>query len=231
MTTHESCSLAIIGDGSVGKSTIISAFRTDGFQPVYKQTVGVDFYEKQLTIRTNQIISLRVWDIGGQSIHSKNLSSYLSPAHAIMLVYDVTNIDSFNNLNDWLIKVRQYNTSLNNIYLLGNKIDMIGYRQVSESKHDTFIIENNLKGGMFCSAKTGENIVKMFYKVAGDIIGVKLTEYELAVHDKVLTAHIQKSDNNAEIRNDWADEIEKEDMEAERRKQARESAGCACTIQ
>lgn len=225
---QNTCSLAIIGDGSVGKSTIIAAFRTDGFQPVYKQTVGVDFYEKQLTIRSNQIVSLRVWDIGGQSIQSKNLESYLSPAHAIMLVYDVTNHESFDNMSDWLNQLRKFNRT-RHVYLLGNKVDMIAHRQVSESKHHAFVAENNLFGGMFCSAKTGENVLKMFYKVAGDIIGVKLTEFELATHDKVLTAHIQMSSDQDEARNEWADEIEKEDRELEMRKQARES-GCQCCI-
>lgn len=229
MPTLESCSLAVIGDGSVGKSTIIAAFRTDGFQPVYKQTVGVDFYEKQLTIRGNQLISLRVWDIGGQSIHSKNLTSYLTPAHAVMLTYDVTNHDSFDNLSDWLKQLRSANGTAK-IYLLGNKVDMIAHRQVPEPKHDAFVAENGLQGGMFCSARTGENIVKMFYKVAGDLLGVKLTEFELAVHDKVLTAHIQKSSDDAEVRNAWADDIEKEDMEAEKRKQRQEAGGCTCVV-
>ncbi|RYH05571.1 GTP-binding protein [archaeon] len=225
MTTHNSCSLAIIGDGSVGKSTIINAFKTDGFQPVYKQTIGCDFFEKQLTLRSHQLISLRVWDIGGQSIHSKNLEAYLTPANAIMLVYDVTNQESFDNLSDWLMQLRKYNQT-KHVYLMGNKVDMISLRQVSQHKHDVFLEENQLHGGAFCSAKTGENVVKMFYKVAGDIIGVKLTEFELAVHDKVLKAHIQSS-TDEEARNPWADEIENEDLEAERRKKQQ---GCACII-
>lgn len=146
-----------------------------------------------------------------------------------MLVYDVTNQESFEDLGDWLIQLRKYNNT-SNVYLLGNKIDMIGHRQVSESKHYSFISENNLRDGMFCSAKTGENIVKMFYKVAGDILGVKLTEFELAVHDKVVTAHIQMSNDQDEARNEWADEIEKEDMENERKKKLRENGGCLCGI-
>jgi len=102
-----SCTLAIIGDVSVGKSTIVSAFRTNGFQSVYKQTIGCDFHEKQLTIRANHVVSLRVWDIGGQSIHSKNLRTYLETTNAIMLVYDVTNSESFANLDDWLTKKKR----------------------------------------------------------------------------------------------------------------------------
>lgn len=221
------CSLSIIGDGSVGKSTVIAAFRAEGFHAVYKQTVGCDFYEKQLKLRGESYVSLRVWDIGGQSIHSKNLSTYLQHSTAILLIYDVTNRESFANLDDWLSQARKC-CSTEHIFLLGNKVDLVGQRQVSQKEHESFVIDNGLKGGMFGSAKTGENIVRMFYKVAGDAVGVKLTEYELAFHDKVLTAHITANDSRDNERNAWADEIEKEDMEAERRKQ--QGVGCSCII-
>jgi Ras-related protein Rab-28 len=225
---QNNCTLAIIGDGSVGKSTIIAAFRTEGFQPVYKQTIGCDFYEKQLTIRSSNIISLRVWDIGGQSIHSKNLRSYLENTQAVLLVYDVTNTESFANLQDWLLQLRKYNTS-KHIFLLGNKVDMIAMRQVSVNQHNQFITENDLQGGWFCSAKTGENIVKMFYAIAADIIGITLSAEELAFYDVVLKAHVAATPYD-EVRNAYADEIEKEDMEAEARKKKMTESGCACRI-
>ena len=105
MATKSECSLCILGDGSVGKSSMIAAFRTDGFTPVYKQTIGVDFFEKQLRIRDNVSISLRIWDVGGQSINSKNLNTYLASSDVVFLVYDVTNTESYANLDDWLRKV------------------------------------------------------------------------------------------------------------------------------
>ena len=75
-TNQSTTSLAIVGDGSVGKSSIIEVFRNDGFELIYKQTIGIDFYEKKLRIRGDIYVSLRVWDIGGQSINSKNLKVY-----------------------------------------------------------------------------------------------------------------------------------------------------------
>lgn len=227
MSEHN-CTLAVIGDGSVGKSTIISAFRTEGFQPVYKQTIGCDFYEKLLVIKNNTRVSLRVWDIGGQSIHSKNLRSYLESTDAVMLVYDVTNPESFANIQDWLLQLRKYNTS-KYLYLIGNKVDMIALRQITSNQHDAFVQENNFQGGGFCSAKTGENIVKMFYRIAGEIVDCPLSAEELAFYDKVLTAHVTKSSDVDEGRNAWADDIEREDAEAEARKKAQED-GCQCTI-
>ena len=69
------CKLILIGNGSVGKSSIIARFTDDGFGRVYKQTVGLDFFEKLLQIRGDRRVRLQVWDIGGQSIGSKMIGN------------------------------------------------------------------------------------------------------------------------------------------------------------
>ena len=129
----ELCSLAVIGDGAVGKSSIINFFKTDGFQKVYKQTIGCDFYEKCLQLRGDKYVSLRVWDIGGQSIGSKNLPKYLSGSQVIFMVYDVTNRESFSNLEDWLELVRKYNSS-RLLYIIGNKVRIYFCAAILDSK-------------------------------------------------------------------------------------------------
>lgn len=85
--------------------------------------MGCDFYEKVLQIRSETVISLRVWDIGGQSINSKNLREYLSASTMVFLVYDVTNKESLENLNDWLLMVRRY-ALRGNLMLVGNKVTL-----------------------------------------------------------------------------------------------------------
>ena len=65
--------LILLGNGSVGKTSIISRFTDDGFAKVYKQTVGLDFFEKLVTLRGEKRAKLQIWDIGGQSIGSKML--------------------------------------------------------------------------------------------------------------------------------------------------------------
>lgn len=223
-----SCSLAIVGDGSVGKSTIIASFKEDGFKKVYKQTVGVDFYEKRIKVRGNFLCSLKVWDVGGQSINSRNLPSYVGHSDVIILAYDVTNEQSFSNLDDWMNKIGKLAKPTAIVFLIGNKVDLIALRQITKKQHDNYVLDNErIRSGMFVSAKTGENVVKMFYKVSGEFLGLHLTEEELSAFDKVLVAHIEKSETN-ELRNDWASDIEREDMEAERRKKEREENGCQC---
>ena len=225
-SSSSTCSLSVLGDGSVGKSSIIAAFESDGFTRVYKQTIGVDFFEKKLHIRGDTHLSLRIWDIGGQSINSKNLDKYLSGSDVVFLVYDVTNADSFSNLDDWLTRIREHSKS-NRIYLVGNKIDILQARLIQPKQHEKFIESNNLAGGFYVSAKTGENLVRSFYEVAGDVCGIPLTPYELSQFDKVLKAHIVIPGGDDEERTPWADEIEAEDRAAEARKLG---GSCGCNL-
>jgi|LauGreSuBDMM15SN_2_FD.fasta_scaffold492284_1 hypothetical protein len=98
-------------------------------------------------------------------------------------------------------------------------------RQTTDKQHLKFIEENNINGGIYMSAKTGENVVQTFYKAASEGIGIKLSEYELAFHDKVVKAPIMFSDNG-DGRTIFADDIEAEDIKAENRK----NSGCQCTL-
>ena len=236
MSNH-SFSLAICGDGAVGKSSIIKAFKDEGFSSIYRQTLGIAFLEKQIKIRGNAI-SLRLWDIGGQSLNSNNIYNYLIGANAIFICYDVTNKESFMNTNDWLLKVNNAlkknisNDSINSnghgnvsLYLVGNKIDLFSSRQVTVEMHNDFIHNNNLKDGLFLSAKSGENLMKSFYKIAGDVVGLPLSSAELATYDKVLSAVVSISDDN-EGRTALADQIEAEDREAMRKQQQQDAMCC-----
>ena len=119
-SSGDSCILAIIGDGSVGKSCLISAFQNDNFEKIYKQTVGCDFYEKVVTL-SGRVVSLRVWDIGGQSMNSKNLPKYLSGSDLVFIVYDVTNSESFANVEDWLSLAMKHAPHAD-VHIVGNKV-------------------------------------------------------------------------------------------------------------
>ena len=219
--------LAILGDGSAGKSSITQAFVDDGFKSVYKQTIGIDFHEKVVTLR-GKCVSMRVWDIGGQSIHSSNMQQYVSASNALFLVYDITNEESFRNLDDWMTIVSKRNkVESSKIYLVGNKVDMISQRQVDEEQHRQFIEESRLGGGFTMSAKSGENVLKTFYTVANSVLDLGLSEGELENYNKVLKAHFKQSTED-EGRTAWADKIEEEDRLAALEAQKRQNSGCQC---
>ena len=175
------------------------------------------------------MVSLRIWDIGGQSIHSKNIQQYVSNSSAVFLVYDVTNMESFNNLEDWILTLKKHCPSgMKNVYLVGNKVDMIAQRTVTTKMQTTFIEENQCRGGLYMSAKTGENVVKAFYQVAGEILGTPLTEVELEPLTKVLKVVVNEGDDNGG-RTAFADQIE-EEMRLEEEEAKRKAEACKCQI-
>ena len=117
----------ILGDGAVGKTSICHRFVEDHFANSYKQTIGLDFFVKRLTLNNPQggqiQVAMQVWDVGGQSVSSKMITKYIHGAHAILLVYDITNYQTFENLSDWLAIVRKTVPSdkMPYIALVGNK--------------------------------------------------------------------------------------------------------------
>ena len=88
----------LLGDGAVGKTSIAMRFSDDQFSQNYKQPVGVDFFIRRIKVPPNYEIALQIWDIGGQSIGSKMITNYIGGAHAVLLCYDITNYESFANL-------------------------------------------------------------------------------------------------------------------------------------
>ena len=113
----------LLGDGAVGKTSIAMRFSENKFSQTYKQTVGVDFFMRRINLHCNTQIALQMWDIGGQSIGSKMITNYISGANAILLCYDITNYESFANLEDWLrLVMRTFQQStLPYLALVGNK--------------------------------------------------------------------------------------------------------------
>ena len=117
------CKLILLGDGAVGKTSIALRFTEDHFATQYKQTIGLDFFMKRIVLPGDIHIAMQVWDIGGQSIGSKMLGNYIYGAHVVLLCYDITNYQSFQNLEDWYRLVRRTfgSRALPYVALIGNK--------------------------------------------------------------------------------------------------------------
>ena len=120
-------------------------------------------------------------------MNSKNLPQYLSSSNVIFIVYDVTNPESFANIDDWLRLVCEFAPAQCKVNLVGNKVnprnlisiqflpssnsffqvDLIANRRVSKEEHDNYLIRTpKFESSFFMSARTGENVVKAFYKVS-----------------------------------------------------------------
>ena len=81
----------LLGDGAVGKTSIALRFTEDHFAKAYKQTIGLDFFIKRLTLPGEVNVALQIWDIGGQTIGGKMIGNYIYGAQAVLLCYDITN--------------------------------------------------------------------------------------------------------------------------------------------
>lgn len=187
----------ILGDGAVGKTSLATRFCEDHFAKHYKQTIGLDFFAKRLTLPGEIHVCMQIWDIGGQSIGGKMVGNYIYGSHAVVLVYDITNYQSFQHLEDWLMLVRRAFPDGQGPYiaLMANKADLSHMRAVKIEKHDAFAEENALFG-YNTSARSGENVQTSFFRIAADLAGVTLSRPELDVVQNPTKAEIINHQRN-----------------------------------
>jgi Ras-related protein Rab-1A len=120
----------IIGDSSVGKSSILNRYVDNKFDEVFISTIGVDFKIKKLNV-DNKDIKLQIWDTAGQERFKAIIRSYFKSSNGILMVYDITTRHSFNHLKDWYETINTYcDTKYLKLMVVGNKIDRHYFRQV-----------------------------------------------------------------------------------------------------
>ncbi|CAI2378416.1 unnamed protein product [Moneuplotes crassus] len=212
----------LLGNGTVGKTSIINRFCEDYFAKTYKQTIGVDFYVKRLELPDNIFTALQVWDIGGQSIFSKMVTTYIYEANAVIFAYDITNHQSFADLEDWhqLVLKTFEGKEPPLMALMGNKIDLNHMQAVKQEEHEQFAEENRLYN-FYVSAKTGDQIEACFYKIAADLSGVKLSKEMIESQQKAVKPNIIDYMNN---------EAELEKAEEEQQKKTKKKGKKTCAI-
>ena len=172
--------IVVLGDISVGKTSILSRFRYGIFEPEYMPTLGIDFFSQNLFYE-DKTIRLILWDTAGEERFRSLIPSYLKNADCIIIVFDITNKDSFNSLNKWLADSKN-NASEGTIYIIcGNKSDLKEKRTVNENEIDEYIKKNELIY-VECSAKNGEGIKDLFNTVAKNLGEVNFAKSDYAVN-------------------------------------------------
>ena len=125
--------IIVVGDSGVGKTNLINRFASDKFDTNSKATIGVEFVYKTLKIN-KEVIKIEVWDTAGQDRYRAITSAYYKEAKGAFIVYDITNEDSFNNVESWMNEVTKKGQRDIQFLLLGNKKDLVNDREVSEEK-------------------------------------------------------------------------------------------------
>ena len=161
------CKLTVLGDSSVGKTTLIHSFVNDEFRADFKATLGTDLSTKYVTV-DDQIIQTMIWDTAGTERFQSVGQQFYRGSEACILVADLTNLETFNHLESWrdaLISVIQSDGIENFPFVLfANKADLEQERRVSPEEVKAF--GEKLKCKVFeVSAKTGQNVEKGFVEV------------------------------------------------------------------
>ena len=144
-------------------------------------------------------MAIQLWDIGGQSLNAKMLGKYIFGAQAVVLTYDITNYQSFQNLADWyrLVQKTFKGAEMPYVALVANKADLTHLRAVKPEKHNEFADANQMYS-YFVSAKTGDNVKTTFYRIAADLAGVVLSKPEIEVVGNVVKAEIVNHPNKVD---------------------------------
>eukprot|EP01083_Nonionella_stella_P008119 23447_1 len=121
--------MVLVGDSGVGKSCLLKRFASNDWDPKFISTIGVDFEIMTLSLLDKQI-RLQIWDTAGQERFQNITTSYYRGAHCIILVYDITQLETFEHVHKWHRQIQEHSNSNVQILLVGNKSDLGENRQV-----------------------------------------------------------------------------------------------------
>jgi len=181
--------IILIGDSNIGKTSIINRYIHNSFSDKYICTIGVDFMMKTMTIEDTQL-KLQIWDTAGMERYKQLTTSYYKGSHSAIIVFDLTNKSSFDNIDYWLNLFYENSNPLFQKYviIIGNKADLTNDIQVSKEMIDNYIKDKNLQYRE-CSALSGENIHSIF-----ENLGTKLYEnFKFSYNDKIKSLELRKS--------------------------------------
>ena len=160
--------LLLIGDSGTGKSCLIMRFADDSFNASFIATIGVDFKIKTINVDGSKI-KMQIWDTAGQERFRTIVSSYYRGAHGIIVVYDVTDRQSFTKIQHWLKEIENYGTDRVRKLIVGNKCDLADKRVVDFASAKAFADELGIPI-MEASARSKINVDEIFLRIARNIL-------------------------------------------------------------
>ncbi|XP_029463125.1 ras-related protein Rab-41 isoform X7 [Rhinatrema bivittatum] len=161
--------LVFLGEQSVGKTSLITRFMYDSFDNTYQATIGIDFLSKTMYLEDRTL-----WDTAGQERFRSLIPSYIRDSASAIVVFDITNLNSFQQTSKWIDDVRTERGSDVIIMLVGNKTDLADKRQVSIEEGERKARELNVMY-IETSAKAGYNVKQLFRRVAAALPGMDST--------------------------------------------------------
>jgi Ras-related protein Rab-1A len=172
----------LLGNSDVGKSSLLLRYVDSVWSDTFVPTIGVDFKVKTIEIGGKKV-KLQIWDTAGQERFRTVVSTYFRGAHGIFLIYDITNRDSFKNLENWLIEIEK-NASENVLkILIGNKNDLEDERDISPDEGKAFANRNGMQF-IETSAKMNTNVNEAFETLGKLMIEFNSQQNQAMTQDK-----------------------------------------------
>lgn len=169
--------IILVGNSGVGKTSLLSSFLGNDFNTNYNCTLSVESKTKNLSIDAFTSANLTIWDTCGQERFRSLTKSYFRDAHGILLVYDISDQKSFDDLDLWLKEIKEGAPEKCSILLVGNKIDLP--RVISSEDANNFAIKNKLQY-FEVSCLEGRFIETPFQNLSGNIVN-KIKKGELKI--------------------------------------------------
>jgi len=166
MTKEYTIKVVVIGDMFTGKTSLVHNCNNNYNLNNYESTIGVDFSKKTIEFNNN-IYKLFIWDTSGQEKFNSIITSYYRDTDAVIFVFDITNYNSFLNIQNWIGKVELYSNNKIMKILVGNKNDLDDNRV--DKKIITKFCKNNNIEYLETSAKNNINIDEIFLKLVNNI--------------------------------------------------------------
>ena len=165
----------LLGDTTVGKTCFLMKYTDKTFQDIHMATIGLDYRLKTMKLKNGKDIKLQIWDTAGQDRFRAITKNYYKGSHGIILIYDVTNLQTFENVKTWVNQIREETTTNVVIYIAANKIDMETERKVTKQEGESLaqelgfpFMETSAKSGININ-ETFEDLVERIDKVFGNI--------------------------------------------------------------
>ncbi|ODV93030.1 hypothetical protein PACTADRAFT_52202 [Pachysolen tannophilus NRRL Y-2460] len=157
--------IVFLGDQGVGKTSLITRFMYDTFDSHYAATIGIDFLSKTMYL-DDRTVRLQLWDTAGQERFRSLIPSYIRDSNVAIIVYDITNKESFQSIAKWCEDVKNERGSNVIICIVGNKSDLVDKRIISTEEGEMLTKKIGAKFFIETSTKNGYNVKNLFKKIA-----------------------------------------------------------------
>ncbi len=190
--------LIVIGDSGVGKSCLTTMATKNIFEESYSATIGFEFFTFNIKLN-GKIIKLQIWDTCGQELYRSLITNFYRNSSLAIIVYNVTDRNSFENVDLWFKELRTHSNPNVKVFLIGNKIDLADSRKVTPEEAKKFKEDFMLNLYMETSAKTGFNAKEIFIEAARVLFKEYNKYKKIDEEKKIKLPKLSEQDPNAVI--------------------------------